>query len=147
MITQGSQRSSRTPSRAPSIHEDQDENVPSSSASDTATQSDVDNKVVITLDTTVSAGGQNFSNGQRQLMAMARALLRQSGVVILDEATSSIDKVGSMPAFLRSGEVLNFLSVQAADIKIQAAIREEFNQSLLLTIAHRLNTIIDVRFM
>ncbi|KAF8518374.1 hypothetical protein BU17DRAFT_90966 [Hysterangium stoloniferum] len=124
LITPGSNKSSRAPSRAPSIHSDTEGHSGSAySASETATQGEGDAKVVIKLDSVVSSGGQNFSNGQRQLLAMARALLRQSGVVILDEATSSIDK--------------------AADIKIQAAIREEFNQSLLLTIAHRLGTIID----
>jgi len=119
-----SQKSSRAPSRASSVRSGHEGSGASSSAgSETATQAEGDNKIAITLDTTVSAGGQNFSNGQRQLLAMARALLRQSGVVILDEATSSIDK--------------------AADVKIQTAIREEFNRSLLLTIAHRLGTIID----
>ncbi|KAF4984405.1 hypothetical protein FDECE_17091 [Fusarium decemcellulare] len=76
----------------------------------------------IHLDTTVEEDGLNFSLGQRQLMALARALVRGAQIIVCDEATSSVD--------------------METDDKIQATMATGFRGKTLLCIAHRLRTII-----
>ncbi|KAJ7610244.1 P-loop containing nucleoside triphosphate hydrolase protein [Mycena polygramma] len=71
----------------------------------------------------VIAGSSRFSRGQKQLLALARALLRQRNVVCLDEATSSIDV--------------------ETDQAIQQTLRSSFGSATIITIAHRISTIRD----
>ncbi|KAJ4466287.1 P-loop containing nucleoside triphosphate hydrolase protein [Lentinula aciculospora] len=89
-----------------------------------ALQEDVAAKDRITLDTMISSGGNNFSLGQRQIIALARAIVRGSKLLILDEATSAID--------------------YKTDGIIQSSLRNQLNVDVtLITIAHRLQTIMD----
>ncbi|OAD76740.1 hypothetical protein PHYBLDRAFT_185838 [Phycomyces blakesleeanus NRRL 1555(-)] len=77
----------------------------------------------VTLDAPVTENGSNWSQGQRQLIALARALVKRSSLIILDEATSSVDF--------------------DTDHKIQETIRTEFVNASLLCIAHRIRTVAD----
>ncbi|CCH46915.1 ATP-dependent bile acid permease [Wickerhamomyces ciferrii] len=77
----------------------------------------------LNLENEITEGGGNLSQGQRQLMCLARSLLKSPKIMLLDEATASID--------------------YESDSRIQQTIRQEFATSTILTIAHRLRSIID----
>jgi ATP-binding cassette subfamily C (CFTR/MRP) protein 1 len=100
-------------------HHDNDNDNDNDNSSDNRSSS----SSLLSLDMVIHERGSNLSVGERQLLCMARALLKQSKVVVLDEATAAMDI--------------------ATDRHLQRTLRDAFQHVTCLTIAHRIHTILD----
>lgn len=80
-------------------------------------------KDIFSLSSSIAEGGRNLSQGQRQVMCLARAIVSRPKILIMDEATASVD--------------------MESDARIQRSIRQDIHDCTLLVIAHRLSTIAD----
>ncbi|KAK0643455.1 P-loop containing nucleoside triphosphate hydrolase protein [Cercophora newfieldiana] len=121
---------SDSPNGNESLDTEATEQTPLLSQADTIDNGTITPKIpdALSLATTVKAKGENFSHGQRQVLSLCRALIRKSKLMLLDEATASMD--------------------YETDRGVQVVLRKELNAEgardrTLVTIAHRLRTIVD----